>query len=123
MYMHVARLAERRIFEVMVFEIGDGVRHVRFARQERLFPQRLAVAHDARGAADVGRQVADQNLRSERGVAQLGMGEEEIVHALGDMVGKFVRQREADAERCAVVADDIDAGDLGFLAGVLGEGR
>ena len=47
------------------------------------------------------------------------MGEIEIVDPLGHMVGEFVRQREADAERRAVVADDVDAGDLRLLAGVL----
>ena len=47
----------------------------------------------------------------------------EIVDALGDVVGELVGEREADAERRAVVADDIDAGDLRLLAGILGEGR
>ncbi len=46
----------------------------------------------------------------------------EIVDPLGDVVGELVRQREADAERRAVVADDIDAGDFRLLAGVLREG-
>ena len=50
------------------------------------------------------------------------MGEEQIVHPLRDVIGKLIRQREADAEGSAVVADDIDAGDLRFLAAVLREG-
>lgn len=50
------------------------------------------------------------------------MGEVEIVDPLGDVVGKLVRQRKADAERLAIVADHIDAGDFRFLAGVFGEG-
>ena len=57
------------------------------------------------------------------GGAQLGMGEEEIVDPLGDMIGEFVRQRKADAERRAVVADDVDAGHLRLLAAILREGR
>jgi hypothetical protein len=68
-------------------------------------------------------QVADENLRPERARAQLRMGEIEIVDPLRDMVGELVRQREADAERRAVVADDVDAGDLRLLAAILGEGR
>ncbi len=70
------------------------------------------------GAAHVVRQVADQHLRAERGRPQLGMGEPEIVDALGDVVGEFVGEGEADAERRAVVADHIDAGDLRLLAAV-----
>lgn len=34
------------------------------------------------------------------------------------MVGKLVREREADTERCAVVADDVDARDFGLLSRV-----
>ena len=51
------------------------------------------------------------------------MGEEEIVLPLGDVVGELVEEREADAAGNAVLADDIDAGDLGLLAAVLGESR
>ena len=32
--MNVTRLPKKIVFEVMVFEIGEGVRHVVFARQE-----------------------------------------------------------------------------------------
>src|SRR5438046_1350865 len=32
--MQIAGPAEHRIFEVMMFEIGEGMRHVRLARQE-----------------------------------------------------------------------------------------
>src|SRR5690606_14828105 len=42
--MNVARTAEQLIFEMVMFQIGDGVRHVRFARQERLFKNDLIAA-------------------------------------------------------------------------------
>ena len=123
MHMDVAGLAEDRVFEMMMLEIGDRMRHVGLARQERLFPERLAIAQDARRAANVGRQVADQDFRAEGGVAQLRMRQIEIIDALGDVVGKFVRQGKADAKRRAVIADDVDAGDLRLLAAVHGKGR
>ena len=51
------------------------------------------------------------------------MGEIEIVLPLGDMVGKFIAEREADADRRAFGADDIDADDLRLLAAVEREMR
>src|SRR5690606_18059030 len=96
--------------------------HVRLAGQERLFPQRPAVAQDLRSATDVFRQVADQYFRAVGGVPELRMRKVEIVHAFDDVVGKLVGERESDTKRRAVVADDVDAGDLGLLAAVLGEG-
>ncbi len=46
MHMDVARLAEDSIFEVMMFEICDGVGHVVFTGQEWLFPNGLVFAQD-----------------------------------------------------------------------------
>src|SRR3546814_3038305 len=53
MDMHVAGAAEQAIFEMMVLEVGDAVRHIRFARQKGLFPQRPALAYDEIGRAHV----------------------------------------------------------------------
>ena len=36
------------------------------------------------------------------------------------MIGKLVAGRHADAVRRPIPADDIDAGDLGFLSAILG---
>ncbi len=99
------------------------VGHVVLAGQERLFPDHLAVAADARKTLDMTGQRASQQFRADRGRAQLGMRQPEIVLALGDVVGELVAEREADAERRAVLADDIDRCDLRLLAAVLGEGR
>ena len=38
MNVYVARTPEQRIFEMVMLKVGDAVRHVRFARYERLFP-------------------------------------------------------------------------------------
>jgi hypothetical protein len=121
--MQVAGLAEDRIFEVMVFQIGEAVRHVRLTRQEGLFPDHLVLAQDTAVAAQILGQGADQNLRAEGGHPQLGMGEPEVVDPFGHMVGEFVAQGPADPVRGAVGADQVDAGDFGLLAAVFGKTR
>ena len=47
------------------------------------------------------------------------MREIEVVPPLHHVVGIFVAEREADAQHLAVVADDVEAGDLALLAAVL----
>ena len=49
------------------------------------------------------------------------MGEPEVVLPLDDVVRELIEKREANAPGDAVVPHDIDAGDLGLLAAVLGE--
>src|SRR3546814_16463568 len=53
MDVDIAGAAEAGIFEMVVFEVADRVRHIRLTRDEGLFPDRLAVAHDAAGAFDM----------------------------------------------------------------------
>src|SRR5690606_23901641 len=58
MHVYVTGAAEQRIFEVVMLEVGDGVRHVAFAGQEWLLPRDVGSAPDAAPAADVRGQVA-----------------------------------------------------------------
>ncbi len=51
------------------------------------------------------------------------MREVQVVDPLHLVVGEFVAQREAEAIRAAVVADQVDAADLGFFAAIEGKGR
>src|SRR3546814_10588486 len=81
MDMHVAGAAEQAIFEMMVLEVGDAVRHIRFARQKGLFPQRPAIAYDAADPLDMRGQFADEQFGTERRGAQLRMGEPQIIAA------------------------------------------
>src|SRR5277367_3060686 len=62
MHVQVSRPAKQGVFKMMVFQIPDMVRHIRLPGEERLLPYRLAGARDARAAADVGRQFAQQQL-------------------------------------------------------------
>ncbi|OJH16951.1 hypothetical protein BLX88_20975, partial [Bacillus obstructivus] len=112
--MDIAGLAENRIFEMMMFEIGNGVGHVVFTRQERFFPDRFALAQDTRTAANIGRQIPDDQFRSQGAGAQFGVSQKEIIDTLGDMIGEFIGQCKADAERRAVGTDHIDTGNLRF---------
>src|SRR3546814_9356478 len=98
-----------------VCEVADRGRHIRLTRDEGLFPDRLAVAHDAAGAFDMIGERAGQQFGAERGRAQLGMREPKIIAAFGDVIGKFVGEREAEPYRRAVARDQIDARDLGLL--------
>src|SRR3546814_9579318 len=66
LYMHVAGAAEQAIFEMMVLEVGDAVRHIRFARQKGLFPQRPAIAYDAADPLDMRGQFADEQYGTDR---------------------------------------------------------
>jgi hypothetical protein len=122
-HVQVTGSAEQRVLEVMMFQIRQVMRHVRLPGQERLLPDRLAAATDQRGAMHVGRQLADQQLRSDRRGAQFRMRQIQVVHALHHVVGKLIREREAEAERRAVAADDVDPGKLRLLAAVQCEVR
>jgi hypothetical protein len=86
---------------------------------ERLFPAHLAVdAVDARGAFIWAGSFADQQRRAEAAIAQLGMGQVQVVLALGHVVRELVADGVADAVRLAVVADHVQAGDLRLFAAV-----
>src|SRR4029078_11655985 len=61
----VARPAEIVVFEMVGFEIRDGLVHVGLAGQKRLLEDDVPAAPDARDAADVVRQLAEQEFRSE----------------------------------------------------------
>ncbi|MNV88151.1 hypothetical protein D3C71_1823300 [compost metagenome] len=106
-----------------MLEVGKAVRHVGLARQERLFPKDLAAAQDPRRASDILRRCADTDFRPEARLAQLRVGEPEIVDPLGLVVGKLVGNGKADAERHALVGDHVNAGHFRLLAAVFGKGR
>ena len=90
---------------MMRFEVGNVVGHIVLAGEKGLLPQGLAIAQDAAGAADVGGQLAQQEFGAERGGAELGMGEPEVIVAFGYMVAELVGEREAEAVRRAVLTD------------------
>ena len=118
MHVDIAWVAEQVVFEVVIFQIGDGVAHIVFARQEGLFPQHLAVAVDARHALDMGRQITDPQFGTKGAGAQLGMSQIEIVDAFGDVIGKFICQGKTKASWLTIVIDHVNSSDLGLLAGV-----
>src|SRR3546814_11984480 len=104
--------AEQAIFEMMVLEVGDAVRHIRFARQKGLFPQRPAIAYDAADPLDMRGQFADEQFGTKRRGAQLRMGEPQIIAAFGHMVRKFIGERIYTPDRGVVVSGQKDAGDI-----------
>jgi hypothetical protein len=64
--VHVARTAKQVILEMMRLQIGDGMRHILLARDERLFPQQRFAAPDSRLALNVRGQVPDQQFGPKR---------------------------------------------------------
>ncbi len=86
MNMHIARLTEQIILEVVMFQVGEGMGHVVLARNERLFPHDFVTAPYARRAAHVLRQFASQDFDAERSRAQLGVGQPQIILLFGNMV-------------------------------------
>ena len=56
---------EQRILEAVLFQVADPVRHVGLAADERLLPQRFAIALAPRRALNVVRQFAEQKLGTE----------------------------------------------------------
>src|SRR5690242_3905211 len=117
-HVNVARPAEQVVLEVVILQVAQTVRHVRLARQEWLFPERLTGSRDTHASADIGRRLAQQQLRTERGRPQLGMRQIEVVDSLGNMVRELVGQRAAQAKWRAVRPDDIDSGELRLFAAV-----
>jgi hypothetical protein len=122
-HVHVARAAEVAVLEVMVLEVGDGVRHVVVAGEPGVAPQRLAVAREAGAARHAGRQLAQQQLGAVGALTQLGMRQVEIVLALHHVVRIFVAEREADPVYRGVVADQVQADHLDLVAAVERVGR
>ena len=122
MDVEIARTAEAVILEMMIFEIGQRVAHVGLAGEERLLPDHLAFAANAAHAFDAGRRIAHEHLRADGRMAELGVREIEIVLALGDMVGIFIAQSEAQPQRAALGVYHVETGKFRLLAAVEREG-
>ena len=74
------------VFEVMVLEVSNAVRHVLFACLDRLMPQREATALDADLAGDRTKLGTDNQLGTDAALAKLGAREVEIIVTLEPMV-------------------------------------
>lgn len=68
--------AEQAVFEVVIFEVREGVGHVVLTRNKRLFENDLVATTDARGAANIRRRNADAGFpgRSLPGATWNGRG-------------------------------------------------
>jgi len=70
MDVHVTRMAEKIIFEMMMLKVCYCVGHVGLTRQKRLLPNLLAVTQNAGGSLNIEGQLANQNFRTKRTRAQ-----------------------------------------------------
>ncbi|QTK80756.1 hypothetical protein AT6N2_C3281 [Agrobacterium tumefaciens] len=121
-HMHIARRTEQAVFEVVIFEVREGVGHVVLTRNERLFEDDLVAATNARGTTNIGRRCADADFGAETRRTQLGMGKVKIVDPLGDVIGKLVRHGKTDTHRFTLVGNDVDTRHLRFFAAIKREG-
>ena len=62
------------------------------------------------GGLTIGRRRTEADFRPETRIAQLGMGEIEIIDAFRHVIGKLVGQRKAEPERRAVLGNHVNAG-------------
>ena len=83
------------------------------------FSHRIALAAaDAAHAFHMRRRRAGAQLRADGAGAQLRMREVQVVLALGDVIGEFVADREAEPLRRAVGRDEVEADDFRFFAAI-----
>src|SRR5262245_23584116 len=113
-----------RKLEVVVLQVREGMTHVAFAGEQLAgIVKRLPIAKDAAAAAEVIERMVGDQLRPNGADAQFRRGQVKVIDVLGDVIGPFVALRKTEAAGNAAVVDNVDAGDLGLLAAVRGEGR
>src|SRR5947209_8281161 len=118
-----AGLAVAFELEVMVLEVGEAVAHVRLSALDVFLPEDLVPTPNVHVARDGGEVRANHELRAKAAGAELGAGKIQVIALFKLMVGELVANGETSAVRCAVCADQIDAGELGFFAAVFGVRR
>src|SRR5687767_4005023 len=106
---------------MVMLDVAQRMRHVRLAGQERHLPQSAACADDSGNPAHVAWQLAAEQLGTECRRPQFRVREPQVVRALRDVIGKFVRQTVAEAPWATGRIYDIDAGDLRLFAAVEGK--
>src|SRR5450830_1989987 len=122
MYVDIARATEQWIFEMMVFQVGNRMRHVVFATEERFFPTYCPIrAANARHALHMGRQLTHQQSRADGADAQFGMRQEQVILTLRDVVGKFIADGKAKTIRLSIVTNEIETGNLWLFTAIEGK--
>src|SRR5271165_5298200 len=85
--------------EVMMLEVGEAVRHVFFARLNRLVPYLLAIALNTDFTSNGGEISAGNELWADAAVTQLRSRKIQIVVALELVIGKFIAHAKTDTVR------------------------
>src|SRR5437763_9873479 len=99
MDMYVAGAAKLAVFEMVPFEVGETVRHVGLARQERFLPDDIAIAVNPADSLDVVGRRADEELGPKRRPAKLGMREPQIIVPLGHVIAELIGETQAEPAR------------------------
>ncbi len=123
MDVHVAWPAVFGMLEVMVLEISQRMAHPSLAAGLWRLPDHFSATFDCCTSWQIVELRLDHELWPQGAVAQFRFGQVEVVFRLQHVVGELVPLREADAIGRAVAADQVDTGNLGFLAAVESMGR
>ncbi len=107
--MRIAGAAVARILEVVVLQILQRMHHVRLTGGDLLRPERVAASLDPYLAGRVVQRLRDEQFRPDRALAQLRMGEIEIVPALHAVVRELIARHKAHARLSAALLDACPA--------------
>src|SRR5271163_541367 len=123
--MHVEIPGQAMTIElkVMMFQVSETVRHILFPGLNRFLPYRCAIALDSHFTSDRTEVAANYQLRTNAALTQLRSGKVQIVMAFKLMIAELVAHTKPDAVRRAVFRDEVDSGDLSFLAAVFAVSR
>ena len=116
--MHVARSPESAIFEVMVLDIWDAIRHIRFSCQKSARPYlnlNVASQRPNQPRNTLGRLV-NQQFRSNRAISKFGASQVQ-------MVREFIPKSEAYTEHSTGLGNNVETNDLRFLPSIQGKRR
>ena len=121
--MQVARSPVRFVLEMMVFEVGETVRHCLISAENRARPFGFACAFNGYLSGQRIELRIRYKLGTDRTVPQLRCGEIEVVSLLEAMIRELVAGCHPKPARHTRSVDKVDACNLRLLSTVLGVGR
>src|SRR6185437_680173 len=119
----VSGTAVSLVFEMMMLEITHRVRHLLLTASNRVRPKLCAVALDPDSSRHTMEVWVDHKLRPHRAVAQLGMGEIEIILLFENMIGELIGHSHPDAARPSISVNHVHTSDFWFFAAIASEIR
>ena len=117
--MHAAGLPVSGELEVMMLHVGKAVTHILFAAGDLPVPKCHSRSFDTDLSMNISKIRIDDQLRTKAAGSQLRSGKIQVVPLLEFMIRKFVAYHHANAKWCAIVRDQVYAGEFAFFATIL----